>query len=212
MDLVLRGGRVLGAAGPAGPARDVAADVRIRDGRIVEIAAGLRGGREVAIADLWVLPGLVDLHCHLREPGAEHKEDLASGARAVVFAPTWVIMGVGATAVWLIALGALGDRRIRLTDDRVELGGWAPGLRPTIRGTITAVRVRTTFMRRKGDDVARPTRHDVAVQTTRGERTIASFEHPADAHALAAVIDEHFALVPPAEPLGAPDLDDPPAR
>lgn len=82
MDLVLRGGRVLGAAGPAGPARDVAADVRIRDGRIVEIAPGLRGGREVAIPDLWVLPGLVDLHCHLREPGAEHKEDLASGARA----------------------------------------------------------------------------------------------------------------------------------
>lgn len=82
MDLVLRGGRVLGASGPSGPTRDVAADVRIRDGRIVEIAPGLRGGREVAIADLWVLPGLVDLHCHLREPGAEHKEDLASGARA----------------------------------------------------------------------------------------------------------------------------------
>lgn len=137
---------------------------------------------------------------------------VAAVVASVVFAPTWVIMGVGATAVWLIALGALGDRRIRLTDDRVELGGWAPGLRPTLRGTITAVRVRTTFMRRKGDDVARPTRHDVAVQTTRGERTIASFEHPADAHALAAVIDEHFALVPPAEPLGAPDLDDPPAR
>ena len=102
---------------------------------------------------------------------------VAAVVASVVFAPTWVIMGVGATAVWLIALGALGDRRIRLTDDRVELGGWAPGLRPTLRG-----------------------------------RTIASFEHPADAHALAAVIDEHFALVPPAEPLGAPDLDDPPAR
>ena len=85
MDLVLRGGRVLGATARSGPARDVAADVRIRDGRIVEIAPGLRGGREVAVTDLWVLPGLVDLHCHLREPGAEHKEDLASGARAAAY-------------------------------------------------------------------------------------------------------------------------------
>ena len=82
MDLVLRGGRVLGATDPSGAARDVAADVRIRDGRIVEIAPGLRGGREVAVTDLWVVPGLVDLHAHLREPGAEHKEDLVSGARA----------------------------------------------------------------------------------------------------------------------------------
>ncbi len=85
MDLVLRGGRVLGATARSGPARDVAADVRIRDGRIVEIAPGLRGGREVAVTDLWVLPGLVDLHCHLREPGAEHQEDLASGARAAAY-------------------------------------------------------------------------------------------------------------------------------
>ncbi len=81
MDLVLRGGRVLGA-GADGGWRDVAADVRIRDGRIVEIAGGLRGGREVAVSELWLVPGLVDLHAHLGEPGAEHKEDLTSGARA----------------------------------------------------------------------------------------------------------------------------------
>jgi dihydroorotase len=33
---------------------------------------------------LWVMPGLVDLHVHFREPGQTHKEDLASGARAAV--------------------------------------------------------------------------------------------------------------------------------
>src|SRR5256885_10960708 len=32
----------------------------------------------------WVLPGLVDLHVHLREPGEEGKETIASGARAAV--------------------------------------------------------------------------------------------------------------------------------
>ncbi|MBK9037154.1 MAG: dihydroorotase [Myxococcales bacterium] len=86
MDLVLRGGRVLGAEpsgpGAAGAWRDVAADVRVRAGRVVEIGPGLRGGREVDVADLWIVPGLVDLRTHLGEPGAEHKEDLASGARA----------------------------------------------------------------------------------------------------------------------------------
>jgi len=32
----------------------------------------------------WVLPGLVDLHVHLREPGEEGKETISTGARAAV--------------------------------------------------------------------------------------------------------------------------------
>ncbi|MEZ4404326.1 MAG: dihydroorotase [Kofleriaceae bacterium] len=81
MDLVLRGGRVVGAE-PSGAWLDVAADVRIRDGRIVEIAPGLRGGRELDVAGRWIAPGLCDLRAHLGEPGGEHREDLTSGARA----------------------------------------------------------------------------------------------------------------------------------
>ena len=80
MDLVLRGGRVL--AGANGAWRDGVADVRSVDGRVAELGSGLRGGREVRVDDLWVVPGLVDLRAHLREPGAEHKEDLLSGSRA----------------------------------------------------------------------------------------------------------------------------------
>ena len=38
--------------------------------------------RVVERAGAWLLPGLVDLHAHLREPGAEGKEDVASGLRA----------------------------------------------------------------------------------------------------------------------------------
>jgi dihydroorotase len=84
MDLVLRGGRVLGAQ-PGGAWMDVPADVRIGpDGTIAEIGAGLHGGREIDVRGLWVLPGLVDLRAHLREPGAEHEEDLATGSRAAV--------------------------------------------------------------------------------------------------------------------------------
>src|SRR5687768_5375237 len=83
MDLVLRGGRVLGAQ-PGGAWLDVPADVRVKDGVVAEIGAGLRGDREIDCRGLWILPGLVDLRAHLREPGAEHEEDLFTGATAAV--------------------------------------------------------------------------------------------------------------------------------
>jgi dihydroorotase len=90
MDLVLRGGRVLGAQ-QGGAWLDVPADVRITfsgpdgaggSGIIAEIGPGLRGEREIDVRGLWVMPGLVDLRAHMREPGAEHEEDLATGSRA----------------------------------------------------------------------------------------------------------------------------------
>jgi dihydroorotase len=80
MDLVLVGGRVI-TESPGGGV-DAALDVRIANGRIAELGKGLRGGREVKVTDLWVVPGLIDLHVHLREPGQEYKEDLVSGTRA----------------------------------------------------------------------------------------------------------------------------------
>lgn len=58
-------------------------DIRINEGVVVEIGANLSGESEIfdgngAIA----LPGLVDLHTHLREPGREDAETIASGTRA----------------------------------------------------------------------------------------------------------------------------------
>ena len=79
-DLVLRGGRVFDPA--AARPVDQAGDVRIVGGRIVEIGRGLVGGRIVDVRDLWIVPGLVDLHVHLREPGQEYKEDIETGTRA----------------------------------------------------------------------------------------------------------------------------------
>jgi len=77
----LRGGRVLDAAS----GRDGRADVLIEDGRIAAIEDALEavGDAEMVNAEgLWVAPGFVDLHAHLREPGQEYKEDIASGGRA----------------------------------------------------------------------------------------------------------------------------------
>ena len=59
-------------------------DLLIRDGEIAEMGNGLSAAGATAIdADgLVALPGLVDLHTHLREPGREDAETVESGPRA----------------------------------------------------------------------------------------------------------------------------------
>jgi dihydroorotase len=79
--LLLRGGRVI----DPDSRRDEIADVLLRDGRIVDVGANLGSPDDARIIDvsrLIVAPGLIDVHVHLREPGQEHKETIASGARA----------------------------------------------------------------------------------------------------------------------------------
>ena len=63
---------------------DEVADILIRDGRIVEVGHDLEmpKGVERDLSGKIVVPGLVDMHVHLRDPGQEQKEDIASGTRA----------------------------------------------------------------------------------------------------------------------------------
>ncbi len=60
------------------------ADILIRDGKIVEVGNNLamEKGVERDLGGKIVVPGLVDMHVHLREPGLEQKEDIESGTRA----------------------------------------------------------------------------------------------------------------------------------
>ena len=77
----LRGGRVLDPAS----GRDRRGDVLIEDGRILAVEDAIESAGDAEQVDaegLWVAPGFVDLHAHLREPGQEYKEDIASGGRA----------------------------------------------------------------------------------------------------------------------------------
>lgn len=79
--VLVRGGRVLD------PSRqlDQAADVLIQDGRIAAVESNVtapEGAETIDASGMVVAPGLVDVHVHLREPGKEAAETVATGARA----------------------------------------------------------------------------------------------------------------------------------
>jgi dihydroorotase len=83
MNRLLKGGRLVDPAN----GRDGVFDVLIEDGRIARVGRDLaaHGATVVAIpAGFVVCPGLIDMHVHLREPGQEHKETVATGTAAAV--------------------------------------------------------------------------------------------------------------------------------
>ena len=89
MTVLITGVRLYGEGDPV--------DVRIADGQIAEIGTGLAAdGAEVVDAPGQImLPGFVDLHTHLREPGREYAEDIETGSAAAALG--------GYTAVFAMA-------------------------------------------------------------------------------------------------------------
>ncbi|HVX40889.1 MAG TPA: dihydroorotase [Gemmatimonadaceae bacterium] len=84
-DVLLRGGRVIDPS----QSMDATADVLIVNGaieavgpRVANDAKGRDGLETIDCAGLVVSPGFIDVHCHLREPGREEVETIATGARA----------------------------------------------------------------------------------------------------------------------------------
>ena len=61
-----------------------AADVAVSNGRIVSVSPNLPrdGFSVIEVNDCWIVPGFVDVHVHLREPGFSYKETIASGTAA----------------------------------------------------------------------------------------------------------------------------------
>ncbi|MSQ40165.1 MAG: dihydroorotase [Dehalococcoidia bacterium] len=85
--LLLRGGRILDPS----QGLDVVGDVLVQEGRVRRAARGAwrgelpSGCQVIDVRGLVVAPGFVDLHCHLREPGYEAKETIATGTRAAAW-------------------------------------------------------------------------------------------------------------------------------
>jgi len=79
--LLLRGGRIVDPS----TGRDEVGDVLLRDGQIADAGGRLGvpdGAIELDCGGAMVCPGFIDVHCHLREPGREDVETVATGARA----------------------------------------------------------------------------------------------------------------------------------
>ena len=81
---LLKGGRVVDPA--AGHDGDL--DVLIEDGRILAVGRNLPVTKDALVIDVprgfIIVPGLIDMHVHLREPGQEHKETIATGVASAV--------------------------------------------------------------------------------------------------------------------------------
>jgi dihydroorotase len=82
--ILLKGGRVVDPVN----GRDGVFDVLIDGDRIARVGRDLATNAGVTVVDvpsgLLVCPGLIDMHVHLREPGQEHKETVATGTAAAV--------------------------------------------------------------------------------------------------------------------------------
>ena len=109
--LVIRGARVIDAARGV----DAVLDVRVDDGVVAQLGADLdvNGHRVVDAAGLVLAPGFVDPHVHLRTPGREDEETIASGTRAAARGGFCVILAMPNTEPVVdsaAVLGALVER------------------------------------------------------------------------------------------------------
>jgi dihydroorotase len=109
-DLVLKGGTVVNHDGTG--ERDVA----IRDGRIAGLGRFDNAAEVIDCKGLHILPGVVDSQVHLREPGAEHKEDLESGGRAAVLGGVTGVFEMPNTSPTTTNPAALADKVRRATN------------------------------------------------------------------------------------------------
>ncbi|MGD8327080.1 MAG: dihydroorotase [Sphingomonadales bacterium] len=108
-DLILKGGTIVNHMGEG------QADVAVKDGRIVCIGdlSQLSAGEEIDVNGLHVLPGVIDTQVHFREPGNEHKEDLASGSKAAVMGGVTAVFEMPNTNPLTTSVEAIEDKLSR---------------------------------------------------------------------------------------------------
>ncbi|MBA3710694.1 MAG: dihydroorotase, partial [Planctomycetes bacterium] len=108
-DLVIAGGTVVSHSGRA------EADIGIRNGRFAAIGdLRDRATRETIVArGLHVLPGVIDSQVHFREPGLEHKEDLASGTAGAALGGVVALFEMPNTKPSMTTAEGLADKLAR---------------------------------------------------------------------------------------------------
>ncbi|MBL8905104.1 MAG: amidohydrolase family protein, partial [Rhizobiales bacterium] len=109
-DLILKGGTVVNHDGA------LIRDVAVKDGRIAGLGRFDKAAEIIDCSGLHVLPGVIDTQVHLREPGAEHKEDLQTGGRAAVLGGVTGVFEMPNTRPATVTAEALADKVARATD------------------------------------------------------------------------------------------------
>ena len=82
MELLLKNGTVLDYASNT----NEKLDVLIKDGKISKIDKHIEKDVDKVLncEGLYIMPGMIDMHCHLREPGFEYKETIETGSKSAV--------------------------------------------------------------------------------------------------------------------------------
>lgn len=82
--MIIKGGRVLDPVSK----RDEVLDIKIEDGKIIKIAKDIEASSDkeevIDAREKVVVPGLIDVHVHFRDPGQTQKEDLVTGSQAAI--------------------------------------------------------------------------------------------------------------------------------
>ena len=80
MKTLIKNGRVIDPANSI----DKVSDILVSDGKIIEVSENISSDVDETIEakGYWVVPGLIDLHVHLRDPGFERKETIKTGSRS----------------------------------------------------------------------------------------------------------------------------------
>ncbi|MEM7652110.1 MAG: dihydroorotase [Pseudomonadota bacterium] len=110
-DLILRGGTAVL------PGRTIAADIGVRSGKVAAIGlpADAAAAEVVDCTGLHVLPGLIDTQVHFREPGLEHKEDLATGTASAAMGGITAVFDMPNTKPNLLTAQDMADKVGRAT-------------------------------------------------------------------------------------------------
>ncbi|ANT50305.1 dihydroorotase [Mesorhizobium amorphae] len=116
-ETLIRGATVVNADGPD------RRDVGITDGKIAAVIPPGERAEAKTVLDAsgsLLLPGLVDAHAHLREPGLTHKEDFSSGTHAAALGGVTTVLDMPTDEPWTASAGQLADK-MAMADGRIHV-------------------------------------------------------------------------------------------
>lgn len=116
-ETLIRGATVVNAEGLS------RSDVGIAAGEVVALIAPgetAQAGTVIDASGCFLLPGLVDAHAHLRDPGLTHKEDFSSGTHAAALGGVTTVLDMPTDEPWTATPGQLADK-MALAEGRIHV-------------------------------------------------------------------------------------------